>query len=180
MQRIGLVTLALLVGGCVGTSIEASASSFNVLYRFCQEGKFLCTDGKNPAANVIMDAAGNLYGTTSAGGATGNGVIFELIREGKGHQYKVLHSFDGNGEGGVPVTQLIMDTAGNLYGTATAGGSNFGGTAFELSPNADRSQWTYKVLTNFCSSAGTGCVQGMVPESPLTYADAATGQPYDG
>src|ERR1041385_2521741 len=172
MHRTRLVTLALIVGGCAGTSIEASASSFNVLYRFCQ-------DGKNPAANVIMDSAGNLYGTTSAGGATGNGVIFELIREGKGHQYKVLHSFDGNGEGGVPVTQLIMDTAGNLYGTATAGGSNFGGTAFELSPNADRSQWTYKVLTNFCSSAGTGCVQGMVPESPLTYVGAATGQPYD-
>ena len=180
MHRITSLALALLAGSCLATSIEASSANFKVLYKFCQKGKFRCTDGKNPAANVIMDAAGNLYGTTSAGGATGNGVIFELIRSGATYKYKVLHSFDGNADGGVPVTPLIMDVAGNLYGTATAGGAIFGGTAFQLSPNAERTEWTYKVLTNFCSSPGDNCVLGMVPESPLTYAGAAAGQPYDG
>src|ERR1051326_6569006 len=115
MCRSALIALMLLTGSSMAISSEAQASSYNVLHRFCQEGKFLCTDGKNPAANLVMDSAGNLYGTTSAGGATGNGVIFELAREGKGHKYQVLHSFDGNGEGGVPVTQMIIDTAGNLF-----------------------------------------------------------------
>jgi uncharacterized repeat protein (TIGR03803 family) len=151
-----------------------------VLYSFCHGGKFVCADGKTPAANLVSDAAGNLYGTTSAGGATGNGVIFELARKGTKYQYQVLHSFDGNLEGGVPVTALILDTAGNLYGTTVSGGTNFGGTAFELIPNADHTQWTYQVLTSFCSEAGAGCVQGMVPESPLTYVKADSGEPYDG
>src|SRR6185503_6946229 len=112
-------------------------------------------------------------------GATGNGVIFKLSPSGNRYTYQVLHSFDGAAEGGVPATSLIIDAAGNLYGTATADGANFGGTAFELSPVQDGS-WTYQVLTNFCSQASGNCVQGMVPESPLTYTKAASGKPYDG
>ncbi len=160
---------------------QASAAQFKVLHSFCHQNKFVCLDGKSPAANLVADASGNLYGTTSAGGATGNGVIFAMIRSGKTYKYQVLHSFDGAGEGGVPITPMIVDTAGNLYGTATADGSNFGGTAFELSPNSDHTQWTYKVLINFCTNeSGAGCIAGSVPESALTYAGSSTGAPYDG
>jgi len=159
-------------------SPATAAPGYRVLYSFCHNGKFVCADGKAPAANLVADTAGNLYGTTSAGGSTGNGVVFELVRNGRKYTYQVLHSFDGEADGGVPVTPLIIDTAGNLYGTASADGANFGGTAFELSPNGG--QWTYKVLTNFCSSAGQGCIQGQVPESPLTYAGKSSGQLYDG
>ena len=130
---------------------QAAASTYKVLYSFCHGGKFVCTDGKTPAGNLVSDNAGNLYGTTTAGGDTGNGVIFELTPSGSKYTYQVLHSFDGNAEGGVPVTALIVDVAGNLYGTATADGSDFGGTVFELSPNADHGAWTYSVLTNFGS-----------------------------
>ncbi|MBV9570307.1 MAG: hypothetical protein JO056_03610 [Alphaproteobacteria bacterium] len=180
MHRIEPLALAFLAGSCLTNSIEASASNFKILYSFCHDNKFVCSDGKSPAANLIRDAEGNLYGTTTAGGATGNGVIFELVHSAGKYKYQVLHDFDGNSDGGVPVTPLIMDVAGNLYGTATAGGAIFGGTAFQLSPNAERTKWTYKVLINFCSSAGENCILGMVPESPLTYAGAAAGQLYDG
>jgi uncharacterized repeat protein (TIGR03803 family) len=181
MHRHGHALLAVLLAsaGIAGFAANASASHFKVLYSFCHGGKFVCSDGKTPAANVIHDGAGNLYGTTSAGGATGNGVIFKLSPSGNRYTYQVLHSFDGAAEGGVPATSLIIDAAGNLYGTATADGANFGGTAFELSPVQDGS-WTYKVLTNFCSQPSGNCVQGMVPESPLTYTEAASGKPYDG
>jgi uncharacterized repeat protein (TIGR03803 family) len=183
MRRVGIqqgfaALLALpLAGGLAG---HASATQFKVLHSFCHQDKFACFDGKSPAANLVADASGNLYGTTSAGGATGNGVIFEMVRSGRTYKYKVLHSFDGNGEGGVPVTSMIVDTAGNLYGTATGGGSNFGGTAFELSPNADHTEWTYKVLINFCFQAGADCIEGSVPETALAYAGSSTGAAYDG
>jgi uncharacterized repeat protein (TIGR03803 family) len=151
-----------------------------VLYSFCHGNKFVCKDGKNPAGNLVSDSRGNLYGTASAGGATGNGVVFELMRKRNKYAYRVLHDFDGNGEGGTPVTQLIIDTAGNLYGTAVSGGSDFGGTAFELSPNAGHTAWAYKVIANFCTQIKPNCVQGSVPQSALTYAGAADGLAYDG
>lgn len=182
MRRASLRSALYLACGFSAaiSTADASAANYKVLYSFCHAGKFACTDGKAPAANLVSDAAGNLYGTTSAGGDTGNGVIFELARSAGKYTYQVLHSFDGNAEGGVPVTALIIDASGNLYGTAVSGGANFGGTAFELSPNAERTEWTYTVLTNFCSTAGQGCIQGQVPESPLTYAGASSGHPYDG
>jgi uncharacterized repeat protein (TIGR03803 family) len=181
--RLGLtglfgISLALSAGG------HASASTYNVLYSFCSKGgKFVCSDGKNPAAALIEDAQGSFYGTTSAGGSTGSGVVFELAKQAVGFKYKVLHSFncgDTCTEGGVPVTPLIIDTSGNLYGTAVSGGSNFGGTVFELSPDKKHKNWTYKVVINFCSQSGEDCLNGMVPESGLAYAGASSGMPYDG
>src|SRR5436309_5684146 len=115
MRRINLRSALCIVSGLSAAAIasHASASTYRVLYSFCHGGKFVCADGKTPAANLVSDAAGNLYGTTSAGGDTGNGVIFELVRSGNRYKYQALHSFDGNLEGGVPDTALILDTAGN-------------------------------------------------------------------
>ena len=183
MRSVGIVFGSILSGALAASiASPASATTYTVLHSFCHGNKFVCKDGKSPAAGLVSDAHGNLYGTTSAGGDTGNGVIFELEfkRKANKYAYRVLHSFDGAADGGVPITPLIIDTAGNLYGTATADGSDFGGTAFEISPNADRSAWTYKVLINFCSHGGTGCIDGMVPESGLAYAGSSTGVPYDG
>lgn len=174
---------AALAGLSLLAASPATASTYNVLYSFCHHGRLACEDGKNPAAALIADKRGNLYGTTTAGGSTNSGVIFELLRGTKKYKYQVLHRFECGEtcvEGGVPVTPLIVDRHGNLYGTATAGGSDFGGTAFELSPNEDRTAWTYKVLINFCSHAAADCIDGMVPQSGLTYAGASEGVPYDG
>lgn len=103
------------------------------------------TDGGNPSASLIFDAAGNLYGTTLYGGANlctfnqetlGCGVVFELSRKvgGGGWKEKVLHNFIDDGTDGFdPFSSLIFDVSGNLYGT-TIGGGNGGGTVYEVTP----------------------------------------------
>jgi len=92
-------------------------------------------DGSNPYAGIVFDAAGNIYGTTLAGGEPNQGTVFELVAPvGKGgYKEKVLWSFDGT-DGAQPYGSLILDSAGNLYGTTSAGGSNGAGVVFEVTP----------------------------------------------
>ena len=97
-----------------------------VLYSFTDG-----SDGGNPSAGLIMDNAGNLYGTTVNGGASDVGTVFELNTT--GHE-TVLYSFTGGSDGANPYAGLIMDNAGNLYGTTVYGGSADVGVVFELSP----------------------------------------------
>lgn len=107
------------------------------------------TDGSEPNAGLIMDAAGNLYGTTTLGGAHGDGAAFELTPvTGEGWTEKMLHSFSGTTDGSQPWAELIFDAAGNLYGTTVYGGAYSGGTVFELTPQAS-GQWAGKVLHSF-------------------------------
>jgi uncharacterized repeat protein (TIGR03803 family) len=95
------------------------------LYIFCSLSN--CTDGESPGAGpLVLDAAGNLYGTTSNGGAyhlncdgAGCGVVFKLDASGK---ETVLYSFTGGADGASPSAGLTMDKAGSLYGTAFYGG----------------------------------------------------------
>jgi uncharacterized repeat protein (TIGR03803 family) len=94
-----------------------------ILYNFCSQSN--CTDGHRPLGGLIRDAAGNLYGTTLFGGGTHNcnsgdcGVVFKLDTTGK---ETVLHTFTGGTDGAWPEGGLVMDAAGNLYGTAISGG----------------------------------------------------------
>jgi len=119
-------------------------------------------DGANPQAGLMMDARGNLYGTTYSGGATGNGVVFELARhKSKGTwTYHTLWGFTGGNDGGVPAGSLTMDSAGNLYGTTTQGGTGVVGTVFELSPNGKK--WSESVLYNFTGNNDGGEPMGNV------------------
>jgi uncharacterized repeat protein (TIGR03803 family) len=80
---------------------------------------------------VILDANGNIYGTTTAGGTAGQGVVFEIDAAG---QETVLHSFTGAADGGDPIAGLVRDSAGNLYGTAYTGGTKSTGVVFKLTP----------------------------------------------
>jgi uncharacterized repeat protein (TIGR03803 family) len=110
-------------------------------------------DGTLPHANLIFDAIGNLYSTTYYGGAYNDGTVFELTpRPGGGWMEKILHNFNG-GDGQAPLGGLIFDSAGNLYGTTSGGGSQGGGTAFELTPNVNGG-WTERVLHNFDQTDG--------------------------
>jgi uncharacterized repeat protein (TIGR03803 family) len=108
------------------------------------------TDGALPRANLVIDSVGNLYGTTYAGGQYGKGTVFELSpQSGGGWKEQVLHTFQNNGvDGFEPIAGLIFDSNGNLYGTTVDGGSGYGGTVFELSPQSGGS-WTETVLYNF-------------------------------
>jgi uncharacterized repeat protein (TIGR03803 family) len=76
------------------------------------------TDGGFPIAGVSLDKAGNLYGTTSYGGAEGLGAVFEVDAAGK---ETVLYSFTGTTDGANPQAGVVRDSAGNLYGTSNGG-----------------------------------------------------------
>src|SRR5207245_2616547 len=81
--------------------------------------RFTYSDGAGPSAGLIMDNAGNLYGTTFVGGSSASGTVFKLDTTGN---ETVLYSFMDTPDGAIPVSNLIMDKAGNLYGTTSEGG----------------------------------------------------------
>jgi len=106
----------------------------------------------NPVAGVTLDAHGNLYGTTSFGGPVGDGVVFKLSRSGSGWKETVLYNFKGANDGQHPVGGLVLDQAGKIYGTTFQGGSNGGGTVYELSHSAKG--WKLTTLYSFSGGAG--------------------------
>jgi uncharacterized repeat protein (TIGR03803 family) len=111
-------------------------------------------DGQNPQASLILDASGNLYGTTTGDGPFLNGTyidgtVFKLTRTASGGwKDEVLHSFGTENDGGFILNGLFVDAAGNLYGTTSNGGSQGVGMVFELSPQAG-GVWTTRILHNF-------------------------------
>jgi uncharacterized repeat protein (TIGR03803 family) len=112
-------------------------------------------DGTYPIAGLIMDASGNLYGTTSNGGTDGYGTVFELVNSSGTYSESVLYSFtNSSGDGATPTASLIMDKSGNLYGTTNGGGTNGYGTVFELVNSAGT--YSEKVLYSFTGSPGDG------------------------
>ena len=109
--------------------------------------QFKCgtSEGTYPASSLIFDSAGNLFGTTSGGGAYHYGAIFELTHTESGAWTEsLLYSFTGNADGYEPSSAVVLDAAGNLYGVTEYGGSgqcfddyNFGcGVLYELSPTS--------------------------------------------
>jgi uncharacterized repeat protein (TIGR03803 family) len=131
------------------------------------------TDGGEPNNDLIFDGAGNLYGTTSVGGAGngGGGTIFELVPSRQGWSLTVLYVFCtqyGCPEGVPPAAGVVRDLAGNLYGTAVGGGPYYDGVAFELSPGV--SGWSYTDLHDFDGEGGRN--DGKYPYARLTF-DAA-------
>jgi uncharacterized repeat protein (TIGR03803 family) len=94
------------------------------------------TDGHNPWTALTFDAIGNLYGTTSRGGAYDWGTAFELTRSaGGGWTEQILHTFDPTaGDGYEPISALTIDNSGHLYGTTYYGGTYGTGTVFEITP----------------------------------------------
>jgi uncharacterized repeat protein (TIGR03803 family) len=110
------------------------------------------SDGANPPAGVTLDAHGNLYGTSSFGGANGVGAVYELSPNGTGWTETVLYNFQGLNDGQNPVGGVILDQAGNIYGGTFDGGVNGGGTVYELSPSAGG--WTFTTLYSFTGGYG--------------------------
>jgi uncharacterized repeat protein (TIGR03803 family) len=109
-------------------------------------------DGAGPASPLAFDRQGNLYGTTERGGTYDAGVAFELSPSSGGVWTEtVLHNFGSGDDGTGPQSNLVFDSAGNLYGTTTGtGGTRRGGTVFKLTPGVDG--WTETILYSFPAS----------------------------
>ena len=123
-------------GNLYGTTNGGGASGAGVVFKINTSGKEIVlysftggNDGGYSTAGVIRDRAGNLYGTTSGGGASGAGVVFKV--DPTGHE-TVLYSFTGGADGGSPGAGVIRDPAGNLYGTTAFGGTAELGVVFKL------------------------------------------------
>jgi uncharacterized repeat protein (TIGR03803 family) len=160
-------------GNLYGTTWEGGAFEWGTVFKLApnQDGTWTETvlfnfsggpDGKAPSAGLILDPAGNLYGTTYLGGnnnhcgSDGCGVVFKLSQNENGTWTEsVLHSFEGGNDGSGPGAGLTFDSAGNLYGTTSEGGVHVGGTVFQLTPNSDGS-WTESVLHSFQSFGKAG------------------------
>jgi len=160
-------TVAGGVFGLYGTVYELSPASgggwtYSLLYEFGN----VSGDGNQPLGGLIFDAAGNLYGTTSTGGSANGGTVYELSPTGSGTwTEKVLYSLGSAvGDGVTPKRgSLVMDSKGNLYGTAYVGGAHNVGAVFELSPGSGGT-WTEKVLYSFGASNvdGSGPKGGVI------------------
>ncbi len=149
------------VPGCGTVFKITSGGKLTTLYRFCAQPG--CLDGNQPAAGLVMGNDGNFYGTTYIGGPKNGGTLFKIT---PGGVLTTLYTFcsqplctDGDG----PAAGLIQGTDGNLYGTASSDGLNFGGTVFKISTTG-----TYTTLYNFCSQPN--CTDGGAPTGTLVQA----------
>ena len=139
-------------GTLYGTTFGGGANFAGVVYNLrppatiCRTGlcpwtetilhSFTGTDGENPyTGNLVFDSAGNIYGTTRSGGEFDAGAVYKLTRNGNSWTESVLHSFADSNDGRFPWAGVTLDSAGNVYGTTTAGGAYDYGTVYELSPS---------------------------------------------
>ena len=167
MDAAGNLYGTTFAGGAFGAGTVFTVSPYSgkekVLYSFTGG-----TDGAGPEAGLAMDAAGFLYGTTTAGGSHGNGTVFRLGVNGGQWREKVLYSFGQLPDGKVPVAGVTLDADGDLYGTTSAGGINNYGIVFRLTrssaPGWTESSWRESILHNFQNSS-----DGAVPYAGLIF-----------
>ena len=167
-------------GNLYGTSQYGGASNCGTVFKLTHNSDgswtennlhdFDCTDGNWAIAGVIFDKSGNLYGTTTFGGAYNAGVLFQLTPNSDGTwNYNILHTFTAGSDGANPGHgSLTFDSNGNLYGTAAGGGVSSCpvlypgcGTVFKMSPEANGT-WSFNVLYSFSGgNDGAGPVYGV-------------------
>jgi uncharacterized repeat protein (TIGR03803 family) len=111
------------------------------------------SDGQYPLSRLVLDPAGNVYGTTYTGGTDGAGTAYELSPVAGRWSETLVFVFQSDIDGG-PVGEVIFDNAGNLYGTTAGAGS-----VFELSPNAT-GPWTYTFVGSLVGASEAGLIFG--------------------
>lgn len=131
----------------VAFTIKTDGTGFQILHSFAGGS----SDGASPESGFVLDGTGNLIGTTSAGGAQNLGTLYTMKTDGSG--YRILHSFDGYpGDGEHPLSPLIRDSSGTLYGATPGGGSSNYGAVFKL--RADGS--AFQILYSFPGAGSDG------------------------
>jgi uncharacterized repeat protein (TIGR03803 family) len=165
-------------GNVYGTTPETSLNQRGdgIVFKVTPSGQetvlhfFGGPDGKYPSSGLIADKKGNLYGTTSDGGANGWGEVFKLTPSGKKWTLTILHSFDKySGDGASPNEAVTIDAKGNLYGVTPFGGSHKKGTAYKIDPSGN-----FTLLHTFQGADGEGPL-GFVPD-PAGNLYGVTGQ----
>jgi uncharacterized repeat protein (TIGR03803 family) len=137
--------------GCGTLFSITPGGELTTLYNFCSQGD--CTDGTAPFAGLVQAANGNLYGTTTLGGASDAGTVFEITPSGT---LTTLHSFDYT-DGNAPQGALVQGKDGNFYGTTRGGGASGDGTAFKVTPTG-----TLTSLHSFDGTDGANPTAGLV------------------
>jgi uncharacterized repeat protein (TIGR03803 family) len=154
-------------GNLYGTAYARGANGWGTVFELSPSGsswtlKTLYTfqganDGAFPAAGLILDGAGNLYGATTERGSGGGGTAFKLAAGGGSWTFSVIASFTGN-DG--PVAALTMDATGNLYGTTFMDDSSGYGSVFKLTLSGNN--WVYTDLHDFTGGSDGGYPGGGV------------------
>ena len=142
-----------LFGTCYTGASIAGAYPEGCLWKFSNAGVFSvvhtfghATDGADPYDTPTFDANGNMYGTAAYGGANYDGTVWKVDTNGV---FSVLHTFTGTADGTVPGSGVTFDSSGNMYGTASAGGTNSLGTVWEIS-----NKGVFTVLKHFSGADG--------------------------
>jgi uncharacterized repeat protein (TIGR03803 family) len=169
-------------GNLYGTTVYGGLYGWGTVFKLTPTGKETVLynfgpppDAETPEAGLVMDANGNLFGTTSWGGTEDYGTVFKLDPTGA---ETVLYSFKDGADGGTPYAgSLLLDATGNLYGTTCYGGTSRRGTIFELTPSGSET-----ALYSFTGGADGGCpIGGLVSDSVGNfYGTASEGGIYQG
>jgi uncharacterized repeat protein (TIGR03803 family) len=153
-----------LAGNLYGTASGGGTANLGVVYKLDASGRQTVlydfpgpADGNNPLAGVTRDLSGNLYGTTGDGGVNDAGVVYKL--DPAGHE-TILYSFTGGADGRQPHAGVILDEAGNLYGTTGGGGPENAGVVYKLSPAGQET-----VLYTFTGGGDGGAPSGVIRDS---------------
>jgi uncharacterized repeat protein (TIGR03803 family) len=167
-----------------GTASAGGSSGAGVVFKMNRQGNLTVlhnfaggSDGSTPESRVIIDAKGDLYGTTFAGGAADTGTVYRVTKAGK---ESVLYSFAGGTDGANPIAGLAMDAAGDVYGTTTAGGAYGYGTVFKVTrPTKQGQPWTESILYSFNDTDGQVPVAGVtLGKRGNLYGTASVGGAY--
>ena len=144
-------------GNLYGVSDIGGTNNYGMVFELVRSGSgwtvqtlasFGSGNGQTPAGGLVMDAEGNIFGTTSMGGANNGGTVFELTPSGTGWTLTTIYAFSY--QNGQPRATLALDPHGNLYGTTNQGP----GTVFKLTPGAGG--WTYTLIHSFLGGSNDG------------------------
>jgi uncharacterized repeat protein (TIGR03803 family) len=168
--------IADAAGDLFGTAYDGGANSDGTVFEIAKtSGSYASTpttlvsfsgaNGQFPDGGLIADAAGDLFGTTSAGGANGNGTVFEIAKTSGSYASTPTTLVSFNGTNGKDPGGLIADAAGDLFGTTEVGGAGGAGTVFEIPFNGGKYAGTPTTLASFNGTNGLDPYAGVIADA---------------